>query len=152
MDFKEYKTCSKCLKEFDKTSENFYKSVNSKDGFYYSCKPCDNAIRTNRFKEKLSHNISRICAHCKKHFYAELCRIKTGRGIYCSILCSNKDRICVGKSLGEKNPNATLNKEIVSNIKSDLSNNVKDDVIRKKYKIRASHLCSIKARRIWRHI
>lgn len=82
-----YKVCSICREDFPATKEYFSKRSREKDLLNVVCKSCDNSRRRERFKNKSSHNICRTCKYCSKVFYAELCKVKIGRSIFCSVSC-----------------------------------------------------------------
>lgn len=81
------KICHICIKELPAIKEYFSKRSREKDLLNVVCKNCDNTRRRERFKNKSSHNICRICKYCSKVFYAEFCKVKIGRSIFCSVSC-----------------------------------------------------------------
>ena len=159
-----YRTCTRCLIQFEATRLYFHLNSRVKDKCANRCKRCSNKERTERFIQKKSHNIQMRCHKCDVFYWASLAELRKRKrrninaNFYCSSECSFHAAFSFsgqswnGARRGSNNPNAIINEDIARLIKLRLKEGCRNKAISLELGVNRHTISAIKAGRLWRHI
>jgi len=164
------KTCTKCEKTYEASTEYFHKNAKNICQLNCVCKSCDNLRRTNAQKNRKYHNIRRKCIECNDFFWASRADMnklkrKNGRdgGIYCSKECQfkgctregwwgRKGKSWDGKRQGINNPNHKYPIYLIIKVKLLIKDNKRNKDIASIINISTNYISRIRNGTAWSNL